>query len=254
MPHRPSTRHTMMMKANRPGLWLRHVVVLICLLLLNPGVASSQGKKPGDSRSTLIVIENPRILDPRLKEQGISPNSFSETLRFFLSADANMTAVLVGEKGVPRENPQLRLSSTIERLQDVSVWTGELARSNKLTERLGPVVILDDTGLRRGALSEISALIRAQVLGSASTGRSVTVAVNCFEQSGPFAGPVFQEIKMRLQARVGRVVGIHTLAASGDACAEVPPDPRTAIVKGKLEGSDKQVTIMPTLQWQGMSL
>jgi Tfp pilus assembly protein PilF len=220
----------------------------------SPLALAQSGNPAENSVPRLVVIEEPLVLDGRLADKGISPQSFAETLKFVISAAPGVTATT--ESGNPRSAQKtLRLSSKIDRLQESTIWTGEAREPMWGSVVLGPVIILDEKGLRFGALSEISALVRAQFTRSLNAGNSVSLSLDCLKSTSQPEPPLRQDIIDQFRARLARVPGLRGQRLS-DPCSDAVQDMDQSVfrIEGSIEANEQLVSIEPQISWQALRI
>jgi Tfp pilus assembly protein PilF len=218
--------------------------------------ALAQSDNPAETPvPRLVVIEEPLVLDGRLADKGITPQSFAETLRFVISTAPGVTATI--ESGNPRTGQRtLRLSSKIDRLRESTIWTGEAREPTWGSMILGPVVILDEKGLRLGALSEISALVRAQFTRSLNTGNSASLSLDCLKSTSQPESPLRQEILYQFRSRLERVPGLRGQRFVSDLCSDTAQDMDQSLfrIEGSIEANEQLVSIEPQISWQALRI
>jgi tetratricopeptide (TPR) repeat protein len=225
------------------------------LSALSP-LALAQSRNPAETPvPRLVVIEEPLVLDGRLADKGISPQSFAETLKFVISTAPGVTATI--ESGSPPSGQRtLRLSSKIDKFQESTIWTGEAREPTWGSAILGPVVILDEKGLRFGALSEISALVRAQFTRSLNTGNSASLSLDCLKSTSQQESPLRQEIIYQLRSRLERVPGLRWQRLVSDLCSDTAQDMDQSVfrIEGSIEANEQLVSIEPQISWQALRI
>src|SRR5260370_14638085 len=231
-------------------------LVIIGLVIIGERPAKSEFNTQ-QTEQGVMLIEEPRILDGRLLEKGISEQSLAETLHFVISGEVDLRSIVVGRgrRISTLGSNEFRLSGTVQRVEDSSVWTGEVVDSTGGIGRIGPVKIFDSNGFQQGALTEIATLLRAHLrLGSSAVARSVAVVLGCIEHQGPLATAVFQDLQGRLASTVDRVSGIHWKKSNTGKCESgSPPDVNEAIINGRIENREKTISIKLLLAWNKLA-
>ena len=117
---------------------------------------------------------------------------------------------------------------------------------------LGPVVVLDDNGLRVGALSEISALVRAQLTRSLTTGSSAGLSFGCLTANGELGARVQSDIVSQLPSRFDRVPGLHWQELASEMCSDAAQEKyqNELRIEVRIEADQQQIAIDPQLSRQ----
>jgi tetratricopeptide (TPR) repeat protein len=226
---------------------------VISPLVLSPLVLAQSSNPAETPVPRLVVIEEPLVLDGRLADKGVTPQSFAETLRFVISTAAGVTATI--GSGDPRSGQRtLRLSSKIDRFQESTIWTGEAREPMWGSVVLGPVVIIDEKGLRFGALSEISALVRAQFTRSLNSGNSASLSLDCLKSTSQPESPLRQDIIYQFRARLERVPGLRGQRLVSDQCSAQDTDQSVFRIEGSIEVNEQLVSIEPQISWQALRI
>ncbi|WP_128932107.1 tetratricopeptide repeat protein [Bradyrhizobium zhanjiangense] len=224
-------------------------VALPILFVLEASDASAQSKNPaGASISKLVVIEDPLILDSRLSDKGVTPQTVAEVLRFILSANPDTVATI--GRAPPQAAPStLFLASKIDRLGEATVWTGFARTSTSSPLRLGPVAILYENGLRFGSLNEISELVRAQFTNSLSDGTSAGLSLGCVKSTGQLGPRLQQDIFYRFQSRLVTVPGVHWQDLASDFCSDEAQEQfqNQWRIDGRIAADEAGISIEPQL-------
>jgi hypothetical protein len=238
------------------GIALALTLALCAGLSAHSPLALAQSGNPAETpASRLIIVEEPLILDGRLADKGITPQSFAEILRFVIAAAPDVTATI--GSGSPRSGQRtMRLSSKLDRLQDSTIWTGEAREPTWGSVILGPVAILDEKGLRFGALSEISALVRAQFTRSLNTGNSVSLSLDCLKGKSQRESALRQDIIARFRSRLERVPGLRGQRLVSDLCSDAAQDTDQSVfrIEGSIEANEQQISIEPQISWQALRI
>jgi tetratricopeptide (TPR) repeat protein len=228
---------------------LARLTIAASLVFLTASQAPALIPDTGE-KAVHIVVEEPQVMDERLADKGISGRSFAETLRFILSTQSGTTTSLAGEQIQPNAQvPVFKLSSSIYKFQNSAIWSGDIIGPDGEPRRLGPVTMVDDAGLKSGALKEIGALIQAHLRRPSGNVRATSISLSCFTQKGTMAILILQDLQVRLRSRIEDTAGIFWETNPKRSC---PVEPKAlkgneAVLSGQIEARAESTTIKPVL-------
>jgi hypothetical protein len=151
-----------------------------------------------------IVLSDTQVTDEDIRKGGIDPAAATGALKFLLALEPDLDVTLVGPTLPQTEISagEARLSSSIRRVNDSIIWTGDLRRSQKASVGLGPVVLADGQSSRPEAFSEILVLIKRSIASDRATGRGTAVYISCPTVRGTLQPELSSEFRVMLEAAI----------------------------------------------------
>jgi hypothetical protein len=185
-----------------------HLSALIFILVTGPSSAAEPGRK----EPVELYVGSTRVLDSSLRGRGITPAAVSGTIKLILAADS---AIIVRDEPGLAHHPYYELRSTLDALNGVQVWSGDLTRFDGTVSYIGPVVVIDSSGLRLGALSEIAALVRSQIFGvSRSAASAMRLAISCDATLVGSARSLIAELAVSVSERLRKTPGLEPITSN----------------------------------------
>ena len=251
-------------------MWNRYLKLIVvcgaCGLLFCFGHVQAAGTTTDLRSAVPLAIGEVVIVDDAVTKKGISVTTVSAALRLLAAGDPTIQLIAPEPDGTSKKPRNgFYLSSSLQSFQDSILWTGTLQRFRSQDEsspprednpvKLGPVTLVDSSGLKPLAFAEIGTLIKRQLNEEPVPAQSlVTYRISCLSTDRPkskrFAEQLAYELDLALQG-LGKLrsAGVEECKATQDALNPAPQYVAVT-VDGRVDtGDDDETTVQPNLVW-----